>query len=88
MPRSSRNRVSFPLYFQEHNNAPLNGFTEIKTEPIYVYISPFVHRFCRFSLIASLVIVVNRVISDTPTCFFLKPSFQSACERDVNLSNA
>lgn len=27
----------------------------------------------------SLLIVVNRVISDTPTCFFLNPSFQSAC---------
>jgi hypothetical protein len=26
----------------------------------------------------SLLIVVNKVISDTPTCFFLNPSFQSA----------
>ena len=27
----------------------------------------------------SLLIVVRSVISATPTCFFLKPSFQSAC---------
>lgn len=26
----------------------------------------------------SLLIVLNKVISDTPTCFFLNPSFQSA----------
>jgi len=26
----------------------------------------------------SLLIVVSSVISDTPTCFFLNPSFQSA----------
>lgn len=26
----------------------------------------------------SLLIVVSRVISETPTCFFLNPSFQSA----------
>ena len=28
----------------------------------------------------SFVIVVKSVMSDTPTCFFLKPSFQSACK--------
>ena len=33
----------------------------------------------RFSFTASFVMVVSNVISDTPTCFFLKPSFQSAC---------
>lgn len=40
--------------------------------------SPFCQRFIRFSLMASLVIFVRRVISDTPTCFFFALSFQSA----------
>lgn len=50
----------------------------MSTEPMYVYISPFIHLFWRFSLMLSFVIVVRRVMSDTPTCFFLNPSFQSA----------
>jgi hypothetical protein len=29
-------------------------------------------------LMLSLLMVVSRVISETPTCFFLNPSFQSA----------
>lgn len=40
--------------------------------------SPFFQRTSKFSLIASSVIFVNKVISETPTCFFFMPSFQSA----------
>jgi hypothetical protein len=50
----------------------------MSTFPMYVYISAFVHLFCKFSLMASLLIVVNSVMSGTPTAFFLNPSFQSA----------
>lgn len=32
-----------------------------------------------------VLIVVRRVMSDTPTCFFLKPSFQSAWGIMVNV---
>lgn len=37
------------------------------------------YRFLRFSLMLSFEMVERSVMSDTPTCFFLKPSFQSAC---------
>lgn len=36
-------------------------------------------RFLRFSLTESFEIVERSVMSLTPACFFLKPSFQSAC---------
>lgn len=41
------------------------------------------HRFLRFSLTESLEMVERRVISLTPACFFLNPSFQSACKSPV-----
>lgn len=40
--------------------------------------SPFLQRNSKFSLMASSVIFVSKVISETPTCFFFMPSFQSA----------
>lgn len=36
------------------------------------------YRFLRLSLIESFEMVDKRVMSLTPACFFLKPSFQSA----------
>lgn len=47
-------------------------------ESYYAHEEGRADRFLRLSLMLSLEMVERSVMSDTPTCFFLNPSFQSA----------
>lgn len=57
------------IYIKDTNQLIMTILSEIKR---------WTNLFFKLSFTLSFEIVDNKVISDTPTCFFLNPSFQSA----------